>query len=175
MSAANLTLYEHCGELAALLALEQDAIDCGDEGLKAFALAEIRQELANTREKVERVGKTLANFEATADAALKEATRLQARAERAITASKRLEGYVLEAMSLLNTTRLEGATVTLAARLNPPSLQIDNPRAIPADFLDLIQVEDQWKPRNADIKAALKRGEEVPGCRLTQGSRLERK
>jgi hypothetical protein len=80
--------------------------------------------------------------------------------------------YLKDNMQRCGINKIECPHFALTLKKNPPSVVIDDVEAIPAEFM----VTPAPPPPAPDKKAIgdkLKNGEEVPGCRLEQGERLE--
>jgi hypothetical protein len=158
---------------AAIDQLDDDGIE---PELRADLIAALVDAIAGTRQKVDATNGVLAMLEARAAAAKAEIARLDKRAGKATRDYARLEAYVLATLEEKQIDRLEGETSTLARRLNPASVIVDDPAAIPVAFL-------RWPPQpppppeqpdKVAIKAALKAGLKVAGCRLAQTAKLVR-
>jgi hypothetical protein len=117
----------------------------------------------------------LAAFEAGELAAAAEMKRLAARKDRLARQRERLEGYVIGVLAGAGVKKFDGLTSTLTARANPVSVMIEGSAVLPAEFLRQPKpVPPEPAPDKVAIKAALGRGEFVPGCRLAQTMRLVR-
>jgi len=64
-----------------------------------------------------------------------------------------------------NQTKIERPTATVFYQANPPKLEIDPDTRLADSLLTVV-------PDKAAIVKALKAGEDLPGCRLTQGRSL---
>ena len=58
-------------------------------------------------------------------------------------------------------------------RLNPPSVEVFAPEAVPAELLRPAPPAPPPAPDKVAIKAVLAAGREVPGCRLVRGQRFD--
>lgn len=150
------------------------ALDPDD--LSADAYAELSAlligELAGTREKVDNVGRALHMFESIEASAKRERERLEKREQWAARQAERLTEYVLAVLDASNIPKLDGETSTLTARKNPPAVQIDEPAAVPGEYMRTPR--PPAAPDKTLIKNALLAGIDVPGCRLEQRRRLVR-
>jgi len=172
----DLTLYSVVDTLPALM----DSYDLTEEGSpeRAECEAEIRRYMEALPRKVDGVSRMLAHLESQAELAAKEIARLQRRKARFERAQERLEGYVMDVLRTLpepkrGSRRLEGDTSTLSLAKCPPSLNITDMDAIPADFV--IVVPASTTVDKAAVKQALVDGREVPGAGLvTDRQRLRR-
>jgi hypothetical protein len=72
-------------------------------------------------------------------------------------------------------TKIENEAISIAIRNNPPAVDIFDERQVPEAFMVTPEPAPPPQPRpdKAAIKAALAAGTDVPGARLTQGTRLE--
>ncbi|MBV9446608.1 MAG: siphovirus Gp157 family protein [Streptosporangiaceae bacterium] len=166
---------DHIAEVEHIVSLV-DLLDRADE-LTPERYEELQHDLigaiAGTRAKVDDTARVLAFFEAQAAAAKAEEQRLKARREYFERQKDRLEGYVLAALTASRLRKIDGNVSTLAARLNPPSVLIEEGAQLPEAFLRT-PPPPAPQPDKTAIKDALKAGEAVPGCRLVQTERLVR-
>jgi hypothetical protein len=163
--------------------------------------AEFQAALTAAVEKRDRVGQFLAHLEQQIDFAKFEIDRLRQRKATCERALVRLEDYVIGTIENLGTDgkgkyrRLEGKTTTFSLRACPPSVEVTDESAIPAEYkllilklpavtweqlLDGLEIEQraavlgQVKSPEASVdkrsvKAALDGGAEVPGAGLAIG------
>ena len=107
--------------------------------------------------------------------AIKDREKRIAEARKALEAkTARLEQYLLQGMLRAEVHEIADETtgVRVRVRQNPPSVQVDDEAAIPPEYM--VQPEPPAPhPDKKAIAAAIKRGEEVPGCSLKSTSRLE--
>lgn len=82
---------------------------------------------------------------------------------------KMLKELILGAMQKLGTKKIETATGTFTIRNNAPSLKIDNENLIPQKFVTYVQSK---KIEKAEIKKAIKSGEEIAGVHLETSQSL---
>jgi hypothetical protein len=122
--------------------------------------------------KAQAVGCFIRNLEATA-ASIKEAEAQMAARRKALeNRAARVKDYLHASMMVAGVEKIECPLFRLAVRNNPPAVEVYQPELIPVAFMR----QPEPPPPAVDKKAiaeALKKGEEVPGCRLTHGSRLE--
>ena len=163
--------------------------------------AEFQAALSSAVEKRDRVGQFLAHLQQQIDFARFEIDRLRQRKATCERALSRLEDYVIETIENLGTDskgkyrKLEGKTTTFSLRGCPPSVEVTNEPAIPAEYktltlklpaviweqlVDLLEIEQRasvlGQLRSPEvtldkrsIKAAIEGGSEVPGAVLTMG------
>lgn len=168
------TLGEHLSGVEAIIdtieGLDDDSLDEASRNeLSEMLIAE----LAGTRKKVDSVSAALATWESLEAAAQREIARLEERRHRFARFRQRLEDYTLALMEASSLPKLEGDFSTLARRLNPPSVRIDDAEAVPGAFLRTPPVPAPVPDKTA-IAKALKAGETVEGCRLVSSARLVR-
>src|SRR5678816_4782718 len=90
----------------------------------------------------------------------------RARAKRLETRADRNTEFLDFLMRVIgNQTKLERPTATVYYQANPPKLEIDPDTRLADSLLTVV-------PDKAAIVKALKAGEDLPGCRLTQGRSL---
>jgi hypothetical protein len=112
------------------------------------------------------------NLEASA-AAIKEAESQMAARRKAIeNRAARIKDYLLASMMVAGVQKIECPHFKLAVRDNPPSVEVYEPGLIPAEFMRQPEPPPPAIDKAA-IKEAIKSGQEVPGCKLTRGQRLE--
>ena len=104
-----------------------------------------------------------------------EEKRLAERRRRVERDCERLENYALIAMSRMQTAKLVGTTHTIAVRMNPPAVKVDEKALMNDELAKYTYCEEvvTWKVNKTAIKQALQLGESSPGCEMTQGTRLE--
>lgn len=169
------TLAEHLAGVDLIIeALEQ--LDDAEltEDRKLALSAELIDALAGTRDKVDNVHRAFSTFEGLIAAAETEVARLAKRIATYERQRERLTDYVLATMEASKLPKLEGNTVTLTARKNPVKVVIDDETLIPSN-LKRFKAPPPPEPNKDLIKSELKAGREVPGARLAQTTRLERK
>ena len=110
------------------------------------------------------------NLEATA-AAIQDAEKAMAARRKAIERrAARLRAYILLCMQATGMKTIDCPYFRLTVRDNPVAVDVFDHEQVPAVFFGTAPPPPIDK---AAIKAAIKSGQEVPGCRLTQGQRLE--
>ena len=118
----------------------------------------------------------MTELEIRAETAKAEAERLAKRRARFENQAQRLKSYVISVMEDNRLETLEGNHSTLALRKNPVAVQIENAELIPPQFMREIPPSPaRLEPDRAAVKLAYQRHQCVPGAKLTQGLRLERK
>lgn len=122
--------------------------------------------------KAQSVAAMTLNVEAWAQAADDAAKRISERAARARRRAAWLRDYLRANMQGAGLTKIESPEFTVAIRKNPASVQIADGIILPAKFM----VQPEPPPPRPDKRAildALKAGEQIEGCQLVQGERLE--
>jgi len=158
-----LTLYQLTDEYRALLDLAADP-DADPESFDA-ALQAIEGELTEKAIAVASVARNLEAFADQIDGAVKS---MQARAKSARSHAGRVRDYLLRNMEVAKISKIDSPYFQVAIRRNPPSVIIDEDADIPPDLCRVIPV--RVEPDKAKIKAAIKAGEAVDGCRIEPGS-----
>ena len=112
------------------------------------------------------------NLEATA-AAIKDAEAQMATRRRAIeNRVARLKDYLLANMMIAGVQKIECPLFKLSVRDNPAAVEVYESALIPAQFMRQPEPPPPAVDKAA-IKEALAAGQDVPGCKLTRGKRLE--
>lgn len=139
--------------------------------LKAGADQTRARELALKRA-IDRAAHLLDLLEQRAATYAADIARLQKRKAAALKRAEAIEDRILREMSRAGLTQAAGVRVTLTARPCPAALAIDDEAAIPEQYVaqKLVTTVDKLA-----VKAALARGEDVPGVRLTQRVSLLRR
>lgn len=187
------TLLDISQEIIALHEGRQDAEDDGD----AARVAAIDQELqvylkAELSHKVDSVRNFIREQENAAEFYAEEARELLHKAKRSRETVERVKGFVLGIMQALNIPKYHGVTHWIRKQANGgiKPLEIAQPELVPAPFQratvtmsvpllrrilkDLTEVDcrEVYKTTTeldpGAIRAALERGEGVPGCRLQE-------
>lgn len=160
-------LYELAAEYRA------DAEKLADMDLDEQTLADTLEGLSGELEvKAQNVIMFTRNLEATA-AAIKEAEAQMAARRKALeNRAAGLRRYVLENMQFAGIQKIECPFFKLSIRDNPAAVDIYEPGLIPAQYMKQPEPPPPAPDKTA-IKAAITAGTEVPGARLTKGTRLE--
>ena len=160
-------LYELAAEYRA------DAEKLADMDLDEQTLADTLEGLSGELEvKAQNVIMFTRNLEATA-AAIKEAEAQMAARRKALeNRAAGLRRYVLENMQFAGIQKIECPFFKLSIRDNPAAVDIYEPGLIPAQYMKQPEPPPPAPDKTA-IKAAITAGTEVPGAKLTKGTRLE--
>jgi hypothetical protein len=125
--------------------------------------------------KATNVGMFVRNQESLADAIEEAAKAMKERAARVRRRSDSIRQYLLANLTAAGITSVESPELAIKIKKNPPAVIVDDESAVPDQFKTLPPPPPPPAPR-VDKKAvadAIKAGEQVPGCRLEQGTRLE--
>jgi hypothetical protein len=87
--------------------------------------------------------------------------------ENRIAAIKR---YIQCQMESTGIDKIKTPTQTISLQKNPPALVVSDDKAVPPQYL--VVIPEHYEVDKTRIKEALKNGEIVPGCELTQGKSL---
>jgi hypothetical protein len=119
-------------------------------------------------EKRDRLGAFLSRLDVEAEMLKKEESRLGIRRRQFERIGECIRDSIHSQMVEWGVVKAEGQKVTFTIKKNPPAVEITDESAIPSEFID-------YKPsvNKSGVKLALVEGKEVPGARLTQGTRLE--
>lgn len=120
-------------------------------------------------EKRDNMGSFLARLDAEAEILKKEETRLAARRRSFERISEIIQDSLHWQMEQWGVRKVEGQRFTFAVKKNPPSVEIEDEKLIPAEYLEYVP-----RVKKAEIKEALTEGKEVAGAKLiTNKTRLE--
>ena len=156
-----MTLYELTGQYAALYQAAVDGDELPDELFDA-----LRESQDAVETKVEACCRVLRNLEAERDGLKAEADRLAKRARYAANNADRLKDYMLTCLSDAGLPSVRAGVFTASVAQSPPALKLVE-EDVPANFKRLVAEVDK-----AAVKAALERGEAVPGAALVRGTHL---
>jgi hypothetical protein len=194
-----LTLYAIEEQLTAMV----DTAELVPEDQEQAFLEDFRTMLVAAVDKRDRVAQFLSHLEAQAAFAKAEIARLQERKAFFERATEKMEGYVVHVIESIGPdakgkyAKLEGRTVTFSIKDCPPSVEIKDEAAIPADYktititmpalkwedlLDSLDLEQRAavldsveKPKASVSKTAIKKaigdGAHVPGADLIVGKK----
>ena len=123
-------------------------------------------------EKAVTIAQFTRNLDATAEAVAEAGKAMLARAERIRKRADAIRNYLLFQLEFAQVTKIECPWFVIQVKRNPPAVIVDDEAAVPDAFK--VQPEPPApRPDKKAIAAALKAGEDVPGCRLMQSDRLE--
>lgn len=131
----------------------------------------LTDELAVKAQNIEHIARAALSHHDAIDA---EIFRLKALKEKRDLIAEGLRDYLKENMERAGIEKIECPLFSISIRKNPPSVEITNTDDLPFSFW---RTPEQKPPAPAPdkdaIKLALKRGEDVPGARLNQTTRLD--
>ena len=162
------TLVGQYRQLAERLAdLDLDAATVADT-IEAAGLTDALQDKAQGVEMVARAA------EVHVPAIDAEIARLQALKAHRQKIAQGLRDYLLANMQAAGIERITCPLFTLSVKRNPPAVEVLDPLEVPAQFW----VTPEPRPPGlridkAAVKAAIKAGVDVPGCRMVHGARLD--
>lgn len=167
MNAPNTSLYVLADQY--LEAAERMA----DLELPEEVIADTLEGLAGALEvKATNVAMFVQNLEASASA-IKDAESKMAARRKAIEArAERIRAYLKENMERTGIFKIDCPYFKIAIRDNPPSVKIDAESQIPMQYMKIPDPPPPSPDKKA-IAEALKAGQDVPGCHLERGKRLE--
>lgn len=165
------TLFQIVEQHRSLLALAESDSDL-DQQMLADTLEGLEGELTL---KVQSVGRVIAHQEAMAKAMDEAAANISIRAKRLRARMDSLKQYLLVNMQAANLPKVDSPELVVSLKKNPPSVVVFDESQVPEEFKRTpppapppVPVPDKTA-----IKEALKAGQDVPGCRLEQGMRVE--
>lgn len=100
-----------------------------------------------------------------------EIARLQALDAADLKKAQALRDYLKDNMIACGIDKIESPLFKLRLQNNPPAVDIFEPGLVPSEFMKQPEPPPP-SPDKTAIKAALKAGIDVQGCKLTQGVRL---
>jgi hypothetical protein len=167
---SDLTLYQISAEYraAADTLAELDM----DEQTIADTLESISGDLTV---KAQNVAFVIRNLEASAQQISVAVEHMNARAQALEKRAERVREYLLQNMLMAGVQKIECPYFKLAVKENPPKVVVDDEKQIPMAYMTdpAPPPPPPSKPDKKLIAQALKDGNDVPGCRLERGKRLE--
>lgn len=150
-----------------------DADKLADLDLDDQTLTDTLESLSGDLEvKAQNTAMLIRNIESNA-AAIKDAeAQMKARRTALENRATRIKDWLHANMLVAGIQKIECPYFKLSVRENPPAVEIYEPGLIPAQFMKQPEPPPP-SPDKTAIKAAIQSGEEVPGCKLTRGTRLE--
>ncbi len=163
-----VALYHLSGEYAQLMH-KLDGMDLDSQTIAdTIEASGLTDALAVKAQGVELVARTAVQHVPAIDAEIARLQGLKAARERVAAG---LRDYLKRNMESAGIEKIECPFFTVALQKNPPAVEIFDPLSLPERFM----VAPEPRPAAPDKKAiagALKAGDEVPGARLTQSTRL---
>ncbi len=148
-----------------------------DEPLDENALEAITTTLDCIRDDIQvkatNVGAYMLNLDAYAEAAKEASKKLAERAKRIERRADALREYVKMHMEATGILKIDGPQFTLSIKKNPPKVEIAPDAEIPDEFMSPPPPPPQPAPNKKLIGDALKCGQKINGCSLSQSTRLE--
>lgn len=127
---------------------------------------------APLEEKATNVACFIRNLEASAES-IRQAEKEMAERRKAIEAkAEQIKRYLFDNMKRCGMSKIDSPYFALTIKKNPPSVVIDDPAAIPADYM-VTPTPPPPAPDKKLIAQAIKDGYTVAGAHLEQGERLE--
>jgi len=162
---SSLTLYQLADQYEEALSTLLDA------DLPPEAIADTLEGLQGAiEEKAKNVAAFVRNIEASAEAIRAAEKQMAERRQMLERKAQRIREYLLTNMQRAGISKIDSPWFVLAVRDNPEAVAIDDEAALPAEY---VRVKEVRSPDKAAIKDALKAGQDVPGCRLVRGQRIE--
>lgn len=112
------------------------------------------------------------NVQALADAIKDASKKMADRAKRVQAKADSIRAHLQSCMEAAQITKIDGPELTLAIKKNPPALVIAPDAVIPERYMVTPPAPAPYPDKTA-IKAAINGGEQIEGCRLEQGQRLD--
>jgi hypothetical protein len=138
----------------------------------AQAIADtIEGESGDLTVKAQNVAYAIRNLEASAEAIKAAEAKMAERRKRIEKRAEQIRDYLKSCMEMAGVTKIECPHFALSIAKNPASVDVFEPALVPADYLKT-PPPPPAVPDKTLIKQAIKDGFDVPGARLTSGTRL---
>lgn len=122
--------------------------------------------------KARNIAAIAADLDASAAAMREAEKRMKDRRQAVERRAERLRHHLLHGMQVAGVHRIESPDVCVTLKANPPSVDVFEPALVPAEYMRQPEPPPPAVDKAA-VREALKRGQDVPGCRLTSGVRIE--
>lgn len=165
---SELRLYEMAAQYRQLADILADGDFDAQTVADSIEASGIVDDIAQKATGIEMIARTLEVHVPALDAEIERLTALKKRRQNA---AKALRDYLRVNMQAMQITKLESPLFVIKLQNNPPAVDVFEPGLVPADCM----VTPEPPPPAPDKKAIaqlLKKGIDVPGCRLTQSQRL---
>ena len=157
-------------EIAATFRADADKL--ADLDLDPITLANTIEGMSGDLEtKVQNTLFVARNLESTADAIDAAAAAMTARGKAIKARAAVLRKGIFDAMLFTGVQKIEGPFFKLTIQNNPPAVDVFDAAMVPAVYMTTPEMPAPAIDKAA-IKAAIKCGIDVPGCRMTAGQRL---
>lgn len=164
-SVALYTLVGQYQQLAERLSnMDLDATTVADT-IEASGLTD---DIAQKATGIEMVARTMEQYTPAIDAEIERLSNLKKQRQKAAAG---LRAYLLANMQASGITKLESPLFKISLRDNPPAVDVFEPGLVPADCM-VTPPAPPPAPDKKAIASLLKKGIDVPGCRLTTSQRL---
>lgn len=163
-----VALYDIEQALAVVADEIQLAIDAGQEP-PPEALERLAAWVTMERHKADGAAAFLTHLRADAERCEELAARQKERAARLMRARKKVEEHIILVLTAAGRDSVRGVHHNIRIQASPEKLEIEDENELPVEFLE---THTTTSVNRDAVKAALKRGEEVPGARITRGRHL---
>lgn len=161
----NLTLYEIGADIREILS---DVIANGGEITdEQWGLLEAAQ--GALLPKSDSYGMVIREFESLQDVIYAEEKRLAERRKVVANTVTRMKERIYGVMKAIDQREIKGDLFTFRIQKNPPSVKVDFPQSLPAEF---VETRIEYIPKKNELGKALQAGQEIKGAVLLQGEHL---
>jgi hypothetical protein len=151
----------------------QDLQRLADLDLDEQTVADTLEGLAGDLEvKATNVAAFARNLEASAEAIKGAEAQMAARRKAIEKRAESLKSYLKANMERAGILKIESPQFCLSIKKNPPAVAVVAQEIVPAEFFKALPPPPPVLDKKA-VADALKGGQDVPGCRLEHGTRLE--
>jgi hypothetical protein len=165
-----LTLFEIAAEYRAITDVLMDS-GCDEQTLSDT----LEGEAWPLELKAQNYGFVIRNLEATAEAIKAAEDQMKARRMALMSRALAVKERLKTGLEIAGVQKLDCPHFALTIKKNPPAIEIWDEKQIPAKFMRTPEPPPPPPavPDKAAIKQAIEAGEEVPGAKKVQGTRLE--
>lgn len=163
----NITLFQVAAEYRSMADRLSD-LDLDEQTI----IDTLESESGELTTKAQNVAFVVRNLEASADAIKEAESQMAARRKAIEKRADRIREYLKAGMQIAGISKIESPYFTISLRRNPPTVDVFDASQVPEQYMRTPPPPPPAVDRKA-ISDALKAGEDVPGCRLTQSERIE--
>ncbi len=162
------SLYNMADQYAALMH-KLDALDMDEQTIRdTIEASGLTDDIQTKAQGVEMVARTALQYQPMLEMEIARLQELKASRERV---AKGLRDYLKACMESAGIEKIECPLFKISIQKNPPAVDIFDPLSIPPDYMTTPKPPAP-APDKTRIKEAIKAGQEIPGARLTQSTRL---
>lgn len=164
---SNITLFQVASEYRDMAERLSD-LDLDEQTI----IDTLESESGELTTKAQNVAFVVRNLESIAEAIKEAESQMAARRKAIEKRAERIREYLKAGMQIAGISKIESPYFTISLRRNPAAVDVFDTAQVPDQYMHTPLPPPPTVDRKA-ISAAIKAGEDVPGCRMTQSERIE--